>query len=358
MTLSRRSFLQYGSLAAGALAFGFHFPSQKKRLGVALIGLGYYSTDLLAPALQLTEHCYLAGIVTGTPSKIPVWQQKYGIKDANVYNYDNMHEIANNDEIDVLYVVVPPFLHAKYATLAASTGKHVWCEKPMAMNVAECEQIIAACKSNRVSLSIGYRMQHELNTRTVIGFAQSKPYGIIQKVHAEACYAGSGGDTWRQDSSLGGGALYDMGVYCINAIRYATAQEPARVVSARQYANRPELFPKADETTVFELEFASGARATAKTSIGERGNKLRVDAERGWYELEPLQSYNGVKGVTSDGKKLDIHVPNQQARQMDDDALAIMNGTPVMVPGLDGLRDIHIVQKIMESALEGRSVQI
>ena len=95
------------SLAPGLLAA----PSRKKKIGVALVGLGSYSRGQLAPALQVTEHCYLAGIVTGSPEKIPVWQKQYNIADKNVYNYDNMHEIANNPDIDVVYIVLPTGLH-------------------------------------------------------------------------------------------------------------------------------------------------------------------------------------------------------------------------------------------------------
>ena len=110
------------------------YPNRKKdKLGVALVGLGYYSTDLLAPALQQTKNCYLAGIVTGTPAKAETWKKKYNIPDKNIYNYENFDSIANNDEIDVVYVVLPPSMHKEYVIRAANAGKHVWCEKPMAI---------------------------------------------------------------------------------------------------------------------------------------------------------------------------------------------------------------------------------
>src|SRR6188768_279395 len=136
---------------------------KKTKLGVALVGLGYYSTDLLAPALQQTKNCYLAGIVTGTPSKAETWKKKYNIPDKNIYNYNNFDTIANNPDIDVIYVVLPPSMHKEYVVRAAAAGKHVWCEKPMAMTVKECQQMIDASNANKVKLSIGYRMHHEPN---------------------------------------------------------------------------------------------------------------------------------------------------------------------------------------------------
>jgi len=332
--------------------------NNEKKLGVALVGLGYYSRDLLAPALQLTQYCYLAGIVTGSPEKIPVWQKKYNIKDSNVYNYENMHTIADNKDIDVIYIVVPTGLHAKYSIIAANANKHVWCEKPMAMNVEECQSIIDACSKNKVKLSIGYRMQHEPNTQTVMEYAKNKPYGAIQKITSMAGYSGGGGDGWRFQKNLGGGALYDMGVYTINGIRYASNMEPIRVLSAKQSTNRPKIFTEVDETTEYQLEFSNGLIANGKTSVGETFNQLRVNCEKGWYELSPMQSYNGVEGQTSDGILLNKPIENQQAKQMDDDALAIINDTSVLVPASEGLKDIRIINAILEAAKKGVSVEI
>jgi hypothetical protein len=163
---SRRNILKGLALGSAAVIFSPHTllaatRQQKDRLGVALVGLGHYSTDLLAPALQQTKHCYLAGIVTGTPAKAETWKQKYKIPDKNIYNYDNFDQIANNPDIDVVYVVLPPSMHREYVVRAANAGKHAWCEKPMAMTAQECKMMIDACNKNKKSLAIGYRMQHE-----------------------------------------------------------------------------------------------------------------------------------------------------------------------------------------------------
>ena len=356
---TRRSFIKQAStlsLAASIpqLSFG---GMQQKNLGVALVGLGYYSSDLLAPALQLTQHCHLAGIVTGSPEKVPVWQKKYNIKDGNVYNYDNMGEIANNDAIDVIYIVLPTGLHSEYAIVAANTGKHVWCEKPMAVTAQECQDMIKACKQNKVKLAIGYRMQHEPNTQTIIKYAQTKPYGKIEEVIAEAGYFDNRSNHWKQNKALGGGAMYDMGVYSLNGIRYTIGEEPL-AVTAEHSTNRPEIYHEVDETTSFILEFPSGAIGKGKTSLGEGMNYLRANCEKGWYELKPFQSYSGIKGKTSDGKILNAAIPNQQAKQMDDDALSIINGLPMLVPGEEGMRDIRIVEAIYKAAAENKRIAL
>ncbi len=130
-SISRKDFIRKtGAALGGTGLLGMGFPSlllprKNKKLGVALVGLGSYATGQLAPALQQTDHCELRGIVTGSPSKIPVWQRRHGIPEANVYNYENMHEISDNDDIDVIYIVLPPGLHAEYSIIAAEAGKHV-----------------------------------------------------------------------------------------------------------------------------------------------------------------------------------------------------------------------------------------
>ncbi|MDR5590730.1 Gfo/Idh/MocA family oxidoreductase [Christiangramia sp. SM2212] len=357
---NRREFIIKSGLLLGASFLPFPscaFSDGNRKLGVALVGLGYYSTDLLAPALQQTEYCELRGIVTGSPEKIPVWQQKYGIKDSNVYNYENMVDIANNDDIDVIYIVLPTGLHAEYAIKAANTGKHVWCEKPMARTAEECQQIIDACKKNKVKLSIGYRMQHEKNTQTIMKWAETKPYGEIKNVISEAGYNGGTINPWKLKKEMGGGAIYDMGVYSINAARYSTGLEPL-AVTATQSTNRPEIFTEVDETTSFKMEFPGGIIVDGKTSFGESLNNLEVTAENGWYYLRPMQSYSGVRGKTSDGKILSPMDKNQQAVQMDDDSLAILNDKPLLVPGEEGMKDIHIVEKINQAAANSSRVLI
>ena len=236
---TRRIFIKkhLGSLAAVTIAShelsSFIVPKQKKKLGVALVGLGYYSTDLLAPALQLTEHCSLTGIVTGSPDKAKRWQQQYNIPEKNIYDYKSFDAIANNPAIDVIYIVLPPSMHAEYVIKAANAGKHVWCEKPMAVTAAECKSMIDACNKNKVKLSIGYRMQHEPNTQRIIQFRKDKTYGDIVKVSAAAGYFDSRTDHWKQKKAMGGGSMYDMGVYPLNATRYVTGEEPIAVTASK-----------------------------------------------------------------------------------------------------------------------------
>src|SRR5690606_40860089 len=132
-------------------------------------------------------------------------------------DYKSFDNIANNADIDVIYIVLPPSMHAEYVIKAANAGKHVWCEKPMAVTTAECQSMIDACNKNKVKLSIGYRMQHEPNTRRIIQFRKDKTYGNILNVSAAAGYFDSRTNHWKQIKAMGGGSMYDMGVYPLNA---------------------------------------------------------------------------------------------------------------------------------------------
>lgn len=359
---TRREFLQQGLSAISGMAahqplFSLGAPILKDNLGVALVGLGYYSTDLLAPALQLTQRCHLAGIVTGSPDKAPQWIRQYGILERNVYNYQNFDDIADNPDIDVVYVVLPPSMHAEYTIRAANAGKHVWCEKPMAMTVAECQGMIDACNMNKVKLSIGYRMHHEPNTQQIIRFGQELTYGRVKQVEASAGYFDGRTDHWKQKKKMGGGAMYDMGVYPLNAARYCTGLEPV-AVTAHASTTRPRIYTEVEETMVFDLEFPGGVTAHCETSFGKGMNDLKVTCAKGWYSLSPFQAYSGIVGITSNGLRLSASIPNEQVKQMDEDAWAILNSKPVMVPGEEGQKDIRVVEAIYASVAQKRKVNI
>ncbi|MEM8890633.1 MAG: Gfo/Idh/MocA family oxidoreductase, partial [Bacteroidota bacterium] len=143
-----------GALDACAQASG-------EKLGIALVGLGNYATNQLAPALQETKNCYLAGIVTGTPEKAEKWKAKYNLPDKNIYNYDNFDDIKDNPDIDIVYVVLPNSMHMEYSIRAAKAGKHVISEKPMATNLTDAEKMVRDIKKTGKNLYIGYRLHYE-----------------------------------------------------------------------------------------------------------------------------------------------------------------------------------------------------
>jgi len=356
--ISRRAFNATLGLGIGALVSKpnacANEKNNSKKLGLALVGLGYYSRGELAPALQDTQHCYLAGIVTGTPTKEKEWAAKYNIPKENIYNYENFDSIAKNDAIDIIYVVLPNSMHADFCIRAAKAGKHVICEKPMAVSVQECDSIIAACKQAGVKLSVGYRLHSEPYTQEIQRLVREKTYGAVRYVSSDAgYYSGSHPNQWRLNKALsGGGALLNMGVYAIQSAIYGAGQNPISV-SAQEFSTRPDYFKDTDETITAQFEFPNGAVGNIFTSHSVNINRHVTNFEKGWVELNPANSYGPLSGRTSDGKTLQFPHESQQKLQMDDFAKHILNGTPNLVPGEMGKRDMIIAEAIYQSIREG-----
>jgi glucose-fructose oxidoreductase len=332
---------------------------RKEKLGIALVGLGRYSTYQLAPALLDTEYCHLAGIVTGTPEKEDIWSKKYNIPTTNIYNYENFDSIKDNPDIDIVYVVLPNAMHADFCIRAANAGKHVICEKPMAMNVEECDAIMDACKKNNVKLGIGYRLHSEPHTQEIKRFVKEKTFGKIKYISADAGYhSTTAPEQWRLNKKLsGGGALMNMGVYAIQSIIYGTGENPISV-TAQEYSTRPEYFKDTDETITAQFEFKSDVIGTIMTTHNANVNKLYASCDKGWFELNPANNYGPLSGRTSEGNEISFPHESQQKLQMDDFAKHILLGAPNLVPGEMGKRDMMIVEAIYKSIAEGGKKQI
>jgi predicted dehydrogenase len=361
---SRRHFIRNISLGTVALSPGISYltacvmKKPKDKLGIVLVGLGSYSTYQLAPALHETKNCYLAGIVTGTPAKEKTWADKYNIPQKNIYNYQNFDNIASNSDIDIVYVVLPISMHKEFTVRAAQAGKHVISEKPMAMNVTECEEMIAACKKAGKKLSIGYRLHFEPYNKEMMRLGQQKIYGKILQIDcANGFTYGGDPNAWRLKKAMaGGGGLMDMGVYAIQGARYTTGEEPLYVM-AREEKTRPELFKEVDETIYFELEFPSGCVAKGISSYNMNLNHLKVKAEQGEFELSQAYRYGGMEGKTPEGP-MNFPQINQQATQMDDFANCIVQNKNTIVPGEMGMQDIKIVEAIYRSIASGKREKI
>ena len=328
----------------------------KKKLGIALAGLGNYSTHQLAPALLETSNCYLSGIVTGTPAKAEKWKNQYKIPDGNIYNYENFDRIADNKSIDVVYIVLPNSMHYEFTVRAARAGKHVFCEKPMALTVKECIEMIDVCKNTGVRLFIGYRLHSDPYHEAAMKF-RSEDVGKIKFVESEFGFRIGNPDQWRLKKSLaGGGAMMDLGIYAIQGARYSVGKEPVSVI-AHEYKTDPEKFREVDETIIWQMEFPDYIVSNSFTSYASQANRLFISAENGWFELRPAFSYNSLKGNTNKGVLEFPHI-NQQAAQMDNFSKCILDGTNSDSDGEEGLKDLKVIEAIYNSIERGMKVKI
>jgi len=332
--------------------------ASKKKLGFALCGLGGLSTYQIAPALQKTANCRLAGIITGTPAKAVKWKAQYNIPDKNIYNYETLHRIADNPDIDVVYVVTPNALHLDNALVAAKAGKHVFCEKPMEISVERCQQMIDAVKAANRVLGIGYRCRFEPHHLECVRLVHEQQFGAVKVIDAHFGYNTPPG-VWRLNRALaGGGPLMDVGIYALQATRYLSGEEPVWVSATTTQGDRAR-FSEVEESVLWEAKFPGGAVSHCSSSYNAVGvGYFRALAERGWFGLDPAFNYGGLRGIRSDGKAIEAASTDQFAVEMDDFARCIQEKTPTRVPGEEGLRDVKIMTAIYESARTGRPVDL
>jgi predicted dehydrogenase len=324
-----------------------------KKLGVALVGLGTYSMEELAPALLETKFCRLAGLVTGSPSEIPEWKNKFSVPDEHIYSYGNFDSISHDPDIDIVYIVLPNALHAEYVIRAAEAGKHIICEKPMAITVAECDRMIDACKKAGKLLSIGYRLYYDPSHNEAINIIHGKKFGELKHIHAQ--HGSTHITGWRLDKKLaGGGPLMDLGIYCIRASCYVTGKDPIAVKVVESKRDNPAGI---EEFLSWEMEFPGGLISKCETSYLHDMNLFHATAEHGWLELSPAYSYKDIVGKTATGF-LNFKNVNQLALQIDDFALSVLGKKPVMLPGEMGRKDVEIIKAIYESMETGKRIEI
>jgi predicted dehydrogenase len=377
---SRKEFLKRVSLGMGAtLAFPglsaagnffgdhhqYYYQQWEKRdplpadekLGIALVGLGSYAIGQLAPALQETKFCKLTGLVTGTPSKEKKYGEKYNIPDSNIYNYETYDQIADNDDIDIIYVVLPNSMHAEYTIRAAEAGKHVISEKPMATSVTDAQAMVDACNKAGVKLSIGYRLHFEPHHEEVMHIGQNEPYGPVTDINNGFAFPLTDPNRWRIDKELaGGGPLMDVGIYAVQAALYTMGERPLSVTAETPKKTKPEFFDEVEETIKWTFEFPGGVKATGESSYAQSYNYHHANTTKGFCHVEPSYGYGGIEAKTHNGV-MDVPNVGQQKLQMDAFADCIINDKESRVPGEMGLRDTKILMAIYESAEKGQKIE-
>lgn len=362
--LTRRTFVK--NIALGAVSIPLstmtdHPIYEEKKLGVALVGLGRYALKL-AEGIDRSKYCTLTGIVTGTPAKASEWGKKYKLPASSIYNYETFDRIADNKNIDVIYIVLPNGMHKEYALRAAKAGKHVIVEKPMAINAAESLEIIHACDKAGVQLAVGYRLHFEPYNMEMMRLGQQKVYGKVRLVQSDLGYNMTTMDPgdWHFNKKLsGGGSLQNLGVYCIQAARYILGEEPTAVTAYFGPNSKPELFKEVEESVHWKLEFPGGAMAHSSCSSGYPLDRLFASAERNTFELNPAISYGPFRGWTRDGV-FTFPVTHMQQVQLDEMAKILLSGAkmPDHISGWEGYRDAKVIDAIYASAYSGQRVTI
>jgi predicted dehydrogenase len=367
MSQDRREFLKTSaSVSSAAIAAGMiNLPElngsqpalpEDEKLGVALVGLGSLSTNQIAPALQKTKRCKLAGIVSGTPAKREKWAKQYGLAPEHIYTYETFDKIAEDDAIDIVYVVLPNGMHCEYTLRAAKAGKHVFCEKPMAISSVECRRMIDACQKAEKLLGIGYRCQFEPHHLKCMELAKSKEFGEIKQIVAGFGFKIGDPNQWRLNKKLaGGGPLMDVGIYALQACRYLTGLEP-ELITATETKTDPVKFAEVEETLSWTMKMADVNCSLTTTYAFNGINNFHVYCDKGNFGLEPAYGYKGIKGKSSKGP-IEFEQVDHFAAELDHFAECVAEGTELRVPGEMGLQDLLIMEAIFKAAESGLTIK-
>jgi predicted dehydrogenase len=338
-----------------------------KRVGYAVVGLGHLTLNQILPALSTSKKSKLVALVSGSPEKMKKVAEQYGVKPESCYSYETYDKIRDNKEVDVIYIVLPNGMHAEYTIRGAQAGKHILCEKPMANTAAECQAMIDACKKANRKLMIAYRIQYEPNNRKVRDMVQSSQYGTVKSITATNGQNSDNPKHWRFNKALaGGGSLPDVGLYCLNTIRYVLGEEPSEVSAYIHSTPNDPRFKEVEEQVNWLMKFPSGVLANCSCSYGHHDNKnYTVNADTGWIRMDPAFPYKGLKLETSqaDGKdnmltQHNIGEKDHFMSEMDHFSECVLDNKAPFTPGEEGLQDQKIMEAIYQSARDGNPVKL
>ena len=329
------------------------------KIRYAVVGLGYISQVAMVPAFaHARKNSELVALVSDDPKKLSALGKKYKIK--RTYSYDQYEECLKSGEIDAVYIALPNNMHRDYTERAAKAGIHVLCEKPMAVTEKDCKAMITAAESADVKLMIAYRLHFEISNLKAIQAVHSPKFGEIRIFNSVFTQQVKEGDI-RLKAELGGGPLYDIGIYCINAARYLFKAEPNEVLAASE-SNKDKRFKEVDEMNSVIMRFPANRLATFTCSFGAAsdatyeivGTKGVLKVGQGYEMVEPI-----IHELTINEKTTKKTYPKRD--QFGPELIyfsdcVLKNKTPEP-SGFEGLADVRIIEALIESAKSGRWVK-
>jgi predicted dehydrogenase len=338
-----------------------------RKVGWAIVGLGQLALEEIMPAFAQCKLSTPVALVSGHLDKAKRLAATYQVDPKAIYNYENFDRIANDDQIEIVYIVLPNSMHAEYTIRALRAGKHVLCEKPMAVNIVEGVQMQKAAKEANRKLMIGYRLHYEPMNRRVVELCASGEYGKIKTFTSSNCQNVKAPNI-RLSSELGGGPLGDIGIYSINAARYVIGEEPVEVAAFGHQPDSDPRFREVLESVGFIMRYPSGVIAQCDCSFGStESRRYRVHCAEGFIEMDPAFSYRGLRlrvkhGESSSGAsqlaELNVNPVNHFAAEMDHFSGCILNGTEPRTPAEMGIADLRIIAALEESMRTGQKVRI
>lgn len=355
--MDRRTFSKLSALSLAATQLPQAAPAQTRRIGFAPVGLGSIA-DVFMRSIQQVPNAHLTGFVTGHPEeKGKKFAAQYNVPASAIYTYETYNSIRDNKSIDAVYIALPNSMHCDYTVRAAEAGKHVFCEKPMAISSAECRRMIDACRAHNVKLMIGYRIHFDAVFLKVRDLIRSGALGELQSFTG-ASYGMTNKQQWRLERALaGGGSLFDLGIYPLNTIRWLTGEEPTEFRALLATRDR-KRFTEVEQSITFLMKFPSGILAECGSSYGQSGTAyLKINGSAGTIAIEPAFHYGDVTyrytGKTVNGPisgEGSVLNPDQFATETAYFADCILANKQPSVPGEEGLADLLAIEAIYQAA--------
>ena len=342
-------------------------PRRPDSVGFAIVGLGGYALNQMMPRFEQAERAHIAALVSGNPDKLQRVGDAYGVPPEMRFSYETFHEMASYSDVDAVYIVLPSGLHAEWTERAFAAGKHVLCEKPMALSSAEAERMIAASRRADRKLMIAYRSHFEPYNSRAMELMEEGAVGKLRLVRTEQSYRmgpTSPAENWRANGALaGGGPLEDYGIYGLQAALYLSGEMPESISAATYRPAGDPRFAEIFAHVAAQLRFPSGAVAQLATSYDSAGiNAVQARGTEGALMMEPATSYSGNTMVLQAGRdRREFSLADstvQFARQLDHLADAIRDGADIKTSGEMGLRDVRLIEAIYRSAETGEKVSL
>jgi predicted dehydrogenase len=331
---------------------------QKIRYAVA--GQGYISQVAVLPAFEnASKNSELTALISDDPAKLKKLARKYGVE--RTYHYEQYDECLRSGEIDAIYIALPNHMHHEYTTRAAKAGIHVLCEKPLAMTVREAEEMVEACRQAKVKLMTAYRLHFEKANLKALEIVRSGKLGDPRYFNSSFSMQVKDGNV-RLSKRRGGGTLYDIGIYCINAARSLFQAEPEKVF-AIQLSGNDDRFTEVEEMVGAQLVFPGSRLASFVCSfgaadvssyriVGTEGNLVVHDA----YEFETEIGHTLTTGKRS--KETEFPKRDQFAPELLYFSRCILDDEEPEPSGAEGLADMRVIEALYTSAETGRPVEI
>jgi predicted dehydrogenase len=331
----------------------------ERQVGYAVVGLGHFAQDAILPAFEhAKENSRLVALVSGDPEKARELGERYGVP---VFSYERFEECLALPEVEAVYIAVPNSLHSEYAVRAAKAGVHVLCEKPLATTEAECREMIRACDESDVRLMTAYRLHFEQANLTAVEAVREGKIGDPRLFTSTFSFQVKAPNI-RLERDKGGGVLWDIGVYCVNAARYLFRAEPVEVFAFCDKSQDPR-FTEVEEASSVLMRFPEGRLAAFNVSFGaEAMATYELVGTEGTLRVDNAYEYKGELRweMMSEGKKRKGKVPerDQIAPEILTFSDCILEGRDPEPDGWEGLADVRIISALYESARTGQPVKL